>query len=904
MRRAIYFLFLIPFLFAWHRFETPHFVVYYFNENYREAAERVAFYLENHQSRIGRLTGNPRSKTMVVLQDMGELPNGFTDPIAPSVHVFTSIPYPHPEFGTMLSWWREVSVHEYTHACHLTSVRGPAWALRFFIGKAFLPNLFSPHFVQEGIPVLSESLSAPYEGRLNEGTFRAYFRALAEERAFPSLSFIMAEPAVYPYYSIRYIFGGEFFGFLADRYGLPSIADFIKTYSYSLSPYLGFEFSFSRAFRKPVGLLYKEFVRSWKPRRRKARVVFRAHSPLKWLTAGGGKLYMVISRPYYPLPYSFLLAHQLLELDPSSGRTRHLSWEVEFALPLKFRKGSLYYGRLSPVHNRTNRINLGYSYAVEIVELDLKTRRKRAIFKGFIKGYGILQDGRIIYSVQKGCCRGQIRIYDPETGRDALIMETDGVALDFAVKGKKIALILHRDAKGTDLYMLNLKKKKLELVEETPFVETSPVWNGEGKLLLAANMGGEWELYEVDPERKRWRKLTSESYATFPSPCGGKVYFIGLHSRGNYIGEAEMDGEEIEPERGHSPTPEKVPLSLSEQAQDLNLSIMMIPDLYGFYFQENELGEAYPYFFTTGHDGLEENYYFLQAGGKGFSEIAAEFMTFSLSPFVFDLGFASDAESKTLFLQASTPLFYSFSGGTTVSFLSLSYTKELQAGGRGALSASVDLSFSSPSERTHFFLAPEAVLEGSFTGSSVDRKALYLTAGFMQVLSPKAAFSQFFLAGYDPENPEPPEISILSSTTTYLSYKFLRSYSRLSFRIASIRKGLSNPAFFFDGLYLSLFGEYLKGDLMDRAATGAGALLSIEISTYHGLAKLYPQVGLSYRFDEGRTYFLIGVSGYLIPFKLFKKILPNPLRPSFGKHFFLPLLEKLMRKSPGIVRRH
>ena len=196
-----------------HGLGNDNFLIYY-PSGYKEEALMVFNYLNYYKPHVDSLTGNNPKKTFVVIEDIGLASNGFADPTRYATHLFSNIPYPDFRFGTMRGWWREVSVHEYTHISHLTNVGGLISFLHRFFGRILIPNVMAPMAMIEGITVSTESSIVPYEGRLNEGYYDPYTTLLASKNALPSFSYLYHIPENYPSYSLPYIIGGEFTRFL------------------------------------------------------------------------------------------------------------------------------------------------------------------------------------------------------------------------------------------------------------------------------------------------------------------------------------------------------------------------------------------------------------------------------------------------------------------------------------------------------------------------------------------------------------------------------------------------------------------------------------------------------------------------------------------------------------------
>jgi hypothetical protein len=174
----------------------------------------------------------------VVLYTEIDLANGFSTPLPYNiVGVFLS----PPDEGELLDnspWLDLLLVHEFTHVVHLDKVRGAPRVLQAIFGRVvwFIPNLFEPGWVTEGLAVYNESDPAAGRGRLRGPMFEAWLRA---ERAsgFLSLAEINSDGRALPL-SKQYLYGAYFMEFLARRYGPDKVGAFVERYSGNIVPRL------------------------------------------------------------------------------------------------------------------------------------------------------------------------------------------------------------------------------------------------------------------------------------------------------------------------------------------------------------------------------------------------------------------------------------------------------------------------------------------------------------------------------------------------------------------------------------------------------------------------------------------------------------------------------------------
>ncbi len=238
----------------WQTADSAHFRIHY-RAAQRAQAEAVASAAERVYPRVTQaLQWEPRSRTELVVYTEVDLANGFTTPLPFNlIGVFLA----PPDEGELLDnspWLDLLLVHEFTHAVHLDQVRGAPRVLQSIFGRLpwFIPNLFQPGWVTEGLAVYDESDPAAGRGRLKSPLFEAWLRA-ERARGFLALAEINADGRALPL-AKEYLYGAYFFEFLARRYGRDKIAAYVDQSSGNLVP---------RLKSNPVEMTGKTMDRLW-----------------------------------------------------------------------------------------------------------------------------------------------------------------------------------------------------------------------------------------------------------------------------------------------------------------------------------------------------------------------------------------------------------------------------------------------------------------------------------------------------------------------------------------------------------------------------------------------------------------------------------------------------------------
>ena len=222
----------------WSSADSAHFRVHY-RSTQRAQAQAVARAAEKVYPRVTQaLAWQPRGRTEIVVYNEFDIANGFTTPLPFNlIGVFLT----PPDEGELLdnsAWLDLLLVHEFTHAVHLDKVRGVPRVLQAIFGNVpwFIPNLFQPGWMVEGLAVWNESDPAAGRGRLQGPWFEAWLRN-ERARGFIALAEINADGRALPL-NKQYLYGAYFMEFLARRYGADKVTALVEQYSGNIVPRL------------------------------------------------------------------------------------------------------------------------------------------------------------------------------------------------------------------------------------------------------------------------------------------------------------------------------------------------------------------------------------------------------------------------------------------------------------------------------------------------------------------------------------------------------------------------------------------------------------------------------------------------------------------------------------------
>ena len=222
----------------WLSADTEHFRIHY-RSTQRPQAEAVGRAAERVYPRVtAALQWQPRSRTEIVVYNEFDIANGFSTPLPFNLMGVFLTP---PDDGELLdnsAWLDLLLVHEFTHAVHLDKVRGIPRVLQSIFGNVpwFIPHIFQPPWMLEGLAVWNESEPAAGRGRLFGPWFEAQLRA-QRQGGFVTLAELNADGRRLPL-NKQYLYGAYFMEFLARRYGAGKITTLVEQYSGNIVPRL------------------------------------------------------------------------------------------------------------------------------------------------------------------------------------------------------------------------------------------------------------------------------------------------------------------------------------------------------------------------------------------------------------------------------------------------------------------------------------------------------------------------------------------------------------------------------------------------------------------------------------------------------------------------------------------
>lgn len=859
------FIFLLFNWFDWKTLSTEHFTVVY-KPGYTWEALQTLENLEYYRQKFVDLTGNDTRTVPVVIEDVGTMSNGLANPVFYNIHIFT---YP-PGFGSSLegmeSWYRTVSVHEYVHIAHLTKTTGFSKILTGLFGSLFQPNMYSPGWLIEGITVFGESQTSPYEGRLNDGFFDGYIGTRVYEKKFPTIIEATNMALVFPYGGI-YVYGGEFFNFLSERYGNERFSKFFHVYgSYfwsplsAIFPFTGLDVAAKRVYGMSFPVLFSEWrtfeenrFSHWRPAG--TRVTQKGWY-LYSLTSHNGKLYCVRSKPVRLDGFYYKNLIRIIELDPSSGKESIIaSLTSSITTPLRMYDDKLYYTTLEFKRGMANVSYSGFKATSVLHKRDLTTGKDEIIFIDDIRSFCILPDGKILYAKDKIHEFGsQVWLY--ADGNPKLLWETDYLIGELQAHARGIVAVARRDFENWNLYsMESFDDGQLVPLVETPWIEGS-INLSEEFILFTANHGRVYSIYMYDLNQEKTYALTHHGYADYGTIINNTLYFIGLSSDGFDVYKTTAEPDEYQ-----------IKYSEPMSVPDFSLQTIHTQDGgYGDVFKTLFPAVRMPLVFPTDSTFEKWAYGLLFAGGDATNEniyagyVAYDhreekpfFNLFWQSSFLTPLTFGIFYDyNESIEYTIDYPLIWRLSPGLSQLFLFFK-GRSFDEFSRKEFSPGIRVRFNYP--YTTIQTAFSFPFERHAWGSAISRNSQEFSIGMRQLLWDGEL--RLFVSGYsDPYNPDTPSVSIRGYDAIETP-RALVGRAEYSHHLLSMRKGLWNPNIYLEDVYATVFYDF---GVVDRGDSyyAVGCEIKVETKIGFGFLNLVPKLGIAYTKDRKfKTFFAV-----------------------------------------------
>jgi WD40-like Beta Propeller Repeat/Omp85 superfamily domain len=580
----------------WWTVETAHFHVHY-DRTLEPIATRVATLAETIHARVAQSLGyTPTQVTEIVLTDDSEDANGSATALPlNTIRLYVTAPSDLSTIGDYDDWYTELVTHEYTHIAHTDNISGVPAIVNAVLGKTLAPNQVQPHWILEGLAVVSESQHTS-AGRIRSNLFDMYLRADVLDGRIAGLDQFSSNAFRWPQGDLWYLYGSRFLAWITQVYGPNTMRAVSAEYGATIIPW-----GINRSIRRVTGRTYVELFEGFK------EYLKRLYAEQMRAVEGRGlregtRLTRHGRNVYYPWFVPRNARHDagaeeiLYYRDDSDARPG--LYRLPLAAPKEGARpeelvaraagptgasftpgGDLVFNGLMPFKNYYSRYDLlMLPHGEESPQGDEKARRRltegrRASFAD------VSPDGRrIVFTVD---VRGTSFLEIADLALDGAITNTRDLVPSgrfeqaytprFSPDGRKVAYSAWVAGGFRDVRIVDVASGRFYDVMHDRAIDMTPVWSPDGKeLYFSSDRSGIFNIYAYDIAARTFAQVTNVRTGAFMpalSADGKTLVYVGYTSFGHDLYTMPLDRARFLPaitgsaERPDPPTePEDVPL--------------------------------------------------------------------------------------------------------------------------------------------------------------------------------------------------------------------------------------------------------------------------------------------------------------------------------------------------------
>lgn len=530
----------------WKEISNQKFIVV-FPKGYKN----LAFYTLEKAQEIYNISlkfwQNPiKGKIRILLTDVYDDSNGYATYFPfNQIGIYIFNPEPDSIVGSYRDWIYFVLSHEMTHIFNLNSGSGFTYFLRNIFGNSPIsyPASTLSTWILEGLAVYTESKLNQW-GRLNTPDFNIILNNIAKEGKIPFWTKLYGNITTWPGPISKYLYGAEFFQFLADKYGEEKIPQFVRNYThYPIQ--LSISNVFKTTFDKSLACLWNEF------RKNIATSENIKKKPIKSLTKDGlYKKYPIVINKEKILfvGNNYKKYPGIFELNTITGKTKRLIKKSTIS--------GLYYSKVNNklYFSSVDYVKSYYKYS-DIYEYDLSTARLKRLSKGKRLFYPIRIDKlNKFYCVKRVKSKSFIVLFDMLSKNEKIISKGfDSIShISLSNDKKFIAASIKRNNSNWSIAIFSNKGKLIEILNDNNMKSYYPYWKNPNEIYFITEFEKQYRLAFIKLKQKKCyiyndKRIPSIKYFSFPDKSN-KIIVSFFNSNGFDIGLlnlSEFDPKEV-----------------------------------------------------------------------------------------------------------------------------------------------------------------------------------------------------------------------------------------------------------------------------------------------------------------------------------------------------------------------
>ncbi len=606
----------------WQTLTSSHFAVHYHDGEEQLAKTTIAIAERVHERLSPLFQWSPTEPTDIVLTDQIDFFNGYASVFPTNLMTLHVTP---PDMLTGLEdhagAMETLITHEYVHILHTDkATRTPLLARQLF-GRFFLlfPGMLQPGWLLEGLATYYETDPARSVGRGQSSGFDMLMRTESSCGIKP-LRQVNQPIASWPGGTVPYLYGVNFYQFIADRYGAEKIQQLVTQYSGNMLPF-SLNSTSRRVFGKGLDELWGEFEtylqQEYQPQlaalQEQGEVSGQRLGQQGYVTssvralADGTVIYFSFNgtdapalmrlRPGTQPPEQLANVHQggRFDLHPEAG--------IVLAQPEFNHNANLFY---------------------DLYRIDLSSGKQRRLTQGErYRAVTWSPDGKQMVALHNALGRHELHLLDAD-GKliEVLWRGESGVTLsdpDWSPDGTTLVMSVWRPEGGWNLEQFNLADRAFTQLTRQTVIEAQPRYSANGaSVLFSADNGGVYNLRQLNLANGEITTLTHVASGAFePSQAtvDGPIYYTGYDCDGLDI--YRLDQPQPLPTPAAPDGPSAIPLPPAALPHGLKISdyspYSHLRPRWWFPYLAIESGRTELGFITSANDPLYRHNYQLDA---------------------------------------------------------------------------------------------------------------------------------------------------------------------------------------------------------------------------------------------------------------------------------------------------
>jgi len=524
---------------TWRTLHSRHFAVHYHDGEETLALQAITIAEQVYTRLSPFFRWTPDGPTDIVLSDRVDLANGYTE-VFPADRITLYVTPPDEPSGLEDNGgWLDVLIsHEYTHVLHLDKATHAPLALRHVFGRHFLlfPNELQPAWLIEGLATYMETDAARGFGR-GQSTYFDMLMRMEVANGLKPLRQVNQPIAVWPAGIVPYLYGVQFYNFIAQRWGEGRIRELVDNYSSNLVPFR-INANSERILGANLSRVWGQFEsyldQKYKPQIAAIRAA--GEHVGKRVTHDGyftGRSQVLADGSVYYLRDDGRSEPKLMVLRPGAHAPQCLAdVHGDARMDVNPTAGALI---AQPEYYRDA------NYFYDLYRVDLRSGAvKRLTYGARYRFAAWSPDGGHIIAVHDKLARQSLDLLDPQGRRLARLWtgRTGDVVADpsWSPDGRSIVASVWRTASGWNLEQFTLAQRRWRMLTSDSAIEVQPHFTSDGRsVLFSSDAGGVYDIRRLDLATGHVVTLTRvEGGAFYPSQAvvGGPIYYTGYGPHG------------------------------------------------------------------------------------------------------------------------------------------------------------------------------------------------------------------------------------------------------------------------------------------------------------------------------------------------------------------------------------